>query len=305
MEHGKQVRIGRIGLLALTIGCTAPHAEKPASPIPPLEQSIRARIAQQDSAEVAVSLIDLQTGRELHINGDVVMHAASTMKVPVLLEIFRQAEAGALALDSSIAIINRFRSIADTSQYSLSADDDSDSTLYAMIGQRTTVLDLARLMIVRSSNLATNILIDLVQAHNVRATVAKLGAKGMTVMRGVEDLPAYERGMNNTATSHAYADVLAAIARCDRFTRASCDAMLAILEDQEFTNMIPAGVPEDVRVANKTGSITRIQHDGAIIFPPGRAPYVLVVLTRGITDHVVAQKLGADISRMVWQQITS
>ena len=295
-----------LAISAALASCASSGELQPtALPAISLEEAVRARIAETDSAEVGVSLIDLATGRELHINGDVVMHAASTMKVPVLLEIFRQAEAGVLSLDSGIVVTNRFRSIADTSHYSLSAADDSDSTLYQRIGQRMPVRELARLMIVRSSNLATNILIDLVRPANVLSTLMSNGGSGMRVLRGVEDIPAYERGMNNTTTSSAYANVLAAIARCSRFTRGSCDAMLEILEGQEFTDMIPAGVPDGVRVANKTGSITRIQHDGAIIFPPGRAPYVLVVLVRGLDEGADARKLGADISRLVWQHVAA
>ncbi|MGQ0561431.1 MAG: serine hydrolase, partial [Gemmatimonadota bacterium] len=273
-------------LVLILLAACGTQAETPAPPpaLPTLEQAIRARIAQADSAEVALSLIDLSNGRELHINGDVVMHAASTMKVPVLLEILRQVEAGTLALDSGMVVTNRFRSSADTSHYSLDPHDDSEFTLYEKVGQRVPLRELARLMIVRSSNLATNLLIDLVD---------------------VEDIPVFERGLNNTTTSRGFANVLAAIARCGRYTRRSCDSMLEILEAQEFREMIPAGLPAGTRVAHKTGSITRSQHDGGIVFPPNRAPYVLVVLTRGFNDEAQAKQTGADISRLVWNELTA
>lgn len=290
-----------ISLVALSTACASARGV----PVAELEDAIRARIAEQDSAEVSVSLIDLQRNTELHIDGDVVMHAASTMKVPVLLEIFHQAELGQLRLDSLITVRNYFQSIADTSHYTLDPGDDSDSSVYKLDGQRVTVRDLARRMIVRSSNLGTNILIDLVKPERVRETVAQLGAQGMTVLRGVEDMPAFSKGMNNTTTSRALARLLAVIARCEGFRRASCDEMLSILGAQEFNGMIPAGLPPGTRVAHKTGSITRVQHDGAIVLPPDRRPYVLVVLTRGIADGAVAERLGADISRIVWTSLTS
>lgn len=259
-----------------------------------------AALAPQDSAEISVSTIDLATGRETHINADVVMHAASTMKVPVMMEVFRQAERGRLKLDDRIVIRNRFQSIADTSHYSLSPDDDSELELYKLEGKGVTIRDLTRRMIVRSSNLATNILIDVVKAENVRATLAEIDASGMTVMRGVEDIPAFRKGMNNTTTSRGLARALAAIARCQGFSRASCDEMMEILSGQEFNEMIPAGLPPGTRVAHKTGWITGIRHDGGIVFPPGRAPYVIVILTRGFKAPEEADRIGAEISKGVW-----
>lgn len=269
-----------------------------------LEAEIRARIAAADSAEVSVSIIDLASWHELHINGDVVMHAASTMKVPVLLEIFRRIDEGTLALDSTLLLRNEFKSIADTSHYALDPGDDSDLELYQQVGRPVTIGELTRRMITRSSNLATNNLIDFVTPMRVRTTVAEAGGTGMTVMRGVEDGPAFRKGLNNTTTSRGLAHVLAAIASCKSHTRNSCDQMLGILAAQEFNEMIPGGLPAGTRVAHKTGWITGIRHDGAIVLPGQRAPYVLVILIRGITDTRTADRLGADISRMVWQRLT-
>jgi len=313
----------RIALLALILaGCTqatsapprtAPDARAPvngAALAPPaaatdaLERALRERIAREQ-AEVAVSFVDLETGRRLSINGDVVMHAASTMKVPVLLEALRRNDEGSLRLDERIPVTNEFRSIADGSRYALSPDDDSDRDLYERIGQTATVRELLERMITRSSNLATNIMLERFPAADVRATLARIDAQGMTVLRGVEDIPAFERGMNNTTTADAFARVLEALARCRLLSAASCETGIEILAQQEFDDMIPAGVPEGTRVANKTGWITRIQHDGAIVYPPGRAPYVLVVLTRGFDDTDAGDRLGADLSRIVWQHVTS
>jgi len=271
------------------------------------------RIAAADSAATArgeeltvgVSLVDLATDERIGLGQDVPMHAASTMKVPVLFELFRQAEQGRLSLDDQIVLRNRFRSILDGSEYSLTPEEDSDSTLYALEGSRVRIRDLADLMITRSSNLATNVLIELVDPDSVRRTMARLNAQGMRVLRGVEDIPAYRAGLNNTTTAHGLARVLEAIARCEMLSEASCRDILAILERQEFRSGIPAGLPAGTRVANKTGWITQISHDGAIVFPPNRQPYVLVVLTRGITDEAVADRLIADLSRIVWQEVVS
>jgi len=298
-------------------GGAAPGAanREGAAAVDRLAEAMREQIAREAPGEVAVALVDLETGRRIGIGDDVSMHAASTMKVPVLVELFRQAAEGRYSLDDSVVVRNEFTSIADGSRYSLSPEDDSETGLYGMIGSKTTVRELARRMIVRSSNLATNILIERVSAEGVRRTMAKLGAEDMRVLRGVEDTPAFRRGMNNTTTAGAFARVLEAIARCETgvaagtpaaslgLSRTQCRELSDILAGQEFTEMIPAGVPAGVRVANKTGWITGIQHDGAIIYPPGRAPYVLVVLTRGIEDRAAAAKVASDLSRMAWEAL--
>ena len=273
-----------------------------------LIERLDARIAQAharhgDSLVVAVSVVDLQTGRRFGIAEDVSLHAASTMKVPVLLELFRQEQAGRLSLDDPIAVDNRFRSIVDDSRYQLDPADDSDSTLYGRIGEEVTLRELARLMIARSSNLATNILIDVVTPRRVQRTMARLNAQGMVVRRGVEDIPAYRAGLNNTTTAWAFARVLETLASCELLSAERCAEVVAILESQEFREKIPAGLPAGTRVANKTGWITRIHHDGAIVYPPGRAPYVIVVLTRGIDAEADANALIADLSRTVWNEL--
>lgn len=269
-----------------------------------LEARIRARITREAGAGVSVALVDLGTGLRLEIDGDRVMHAASTMKVPVMLEVFRQAEAGRFSLDDPLPVTDTFRSIVDDAPYVLPKGSDSDSTLYDRVGSTATIRELVRLMITRSSNLALNLLIDHVGAADVRRTMAEIGASEMNVRRGVEDLAAYSAGLNNTTTAHGLATVLEAIARCSITRRTACDEMVDILSAQEFNDMIPAGLPAGTPVAHKTGWITGIDHDGAIVFPGTRAPWALVVMTRGFEDRTRALATGADISRMVWDQLT-
>lgn len=259
--------------------------------------------------EVSVALVDLESGATVGISEDVVMHAASTMKMPVLLELFRQAAEGRFSLTDSVQVRNDFTSIADGSRYALSEEDDSEHQLYRLVDRRLPRLELARRMIVRSSNLATNLLIEEMGAAAVRETMRELGAAEMVVLRGVEDIPAFERGMNNTTTARALATVMAAIARCERgdvaralqpLAPTDCRRITDILAEQEFRDRIPAGLPAGTRVANKTGWITGIAHDAAIVCPPGRAPYVLVVLTRGIDDDSASVAVARDLSAIAW-----
>jgi beta-lactamase class A len=282
------------------------ESARPATPLPPqafdqrldADGAIRAAVRDLEG-EYGIALIDIETGRSMGVNEHLVMHAASTMKVPVLLELYRRVAAGQMALDSAIVVQNRFRSIADSAHYySLGKADDSEHTLYDRVGETVSLRELGRLMIVRSSNLATNILIDLLGAESIRRTTERVGGHGMTVLRGVEDIPAFEAGMNNTTTAMGLARVLAAIARCDILPRDLCDELIEVLAAQEFNEMIPAGLPPRTRVAHKTGWITGISHDGAIIYPEDGSPYVLVVLTRGAPDTLAARTVARTVASL-------
>lgn len=295
-------RFSRFPLCALAsctlTACTpAPPAPRAPVPIAGLERVLHGILAPlPDTLEVSIALLDLATGDSLLVAAHTPMHAASTMKVPVMLELFRRADAGEISLDAPIALRNDFRSIADGSAYALSADDDSDRELYSRLGGSATVRELIERMIARSSNLATNLLIDLAGPERIARTLAELGAAETKVLRGVEDIPAYTAGMNNQTTAYGMMKVLQGIASGRAASSAATEEMLAILERQEFREMIPAGLPEGVRVANKTGWITGINHDAAIVLPAERSPYVLVVLTRGYHDREAASQVAREIS---------
>ena len=270
-----------------------------------LAAEIRQRAAQVPGAVIGVAFHDLQTNDTLFLNAYDSYHAASTMKVPVMIELFRRMDAGALALDQGILLINKFGSIVDGSPYSLDPGDDSDSSAYKLVGSRVPVRELIDRMITKSSNLATNALIELVGAKQADATAHMLGARNMRVLRGVEDDKAFRAGMNNTTTARDLAVLLEAVETGRAASKASCDRMREILLNQEFNTEIPAGVPPGTKVAHKTGWITGVLHDAAIVYPTGRRPYVLVVLTRGIPDAQVARGLIADVSRLVYAHATA
>jgi len=270
-------------------------------------QNYLQKLADSLHAQIGVAWRDLETGREFFFNEKQMMHAASTMKVPVMIEVFRQAETGKFRLDDSLLIKNEFKSIVDGSPYRLDLSDDSDSTIYRAIGTPMTIRRLVESMITVSSNLATNILIELAGAENVLATLRELGAKNMQVRRGVEDAKAYQRGLNNQTDAFDLMLTLQAIAEKRAASPMACDSMLAILQRQKFRDGIPAGLPNDVVVAHKTGWITGITHDCAIVFPEKlvsakkpRQPYVLVVLTKGIQEEKSANRIIAEISRRIY-----
>lgn len=262
-----------------------------------LQDQLR-RIIASSGAEVAVAYRTMDGSTELLLDADKPFHAASTMKVPVMIELFRQAQTGALALDDTLVIRNQFRSIVDGSPYTLSEGDDSDSEVYAAVGKPMTLRKLCELMITVSSNFAANLLIERLGVENIRRTVTSLGADGMQVLRGVEDQKAFDKGMNNTTTARGLLVLLDRLAH-DRAVGHDADrAMIEILGRQKFNDAIPAGVPAGTSIAHKTGNITRIHHDAAIVF--ATRPYVLVLLVRGIDDQKKSAALMADLSRAIY-----
>jgi beta-lactamase class A len=265
------------------------------------QASLEARVKKligASGAEVAVAMRTLDGRDELLIDPDKKFHAASTMKVPIMIELFRQAGAGTLTLDAPLLVKNEFHSIVDGSVYRLSVGDDSDADVYAHVGKTMTLRELCEAMITVSSNFAANLLIERVGADNVRTTVTRLGADGMVVLRGVEDQKAFDKGMNNETTARALEVLLLKLAQGQAVSAKADAEMVAILKRQKFHDAIPAGVPEGTVVAHKTGNITKIHHDAAIVYGP--RPYVLVVLVRGIEDQKVSGALIASISREIW-----
>ena len=272
------------------------------------DDSLRARIERRIAAEagavVGVAFRDLGAADSLLVAADSVFHAASTMKVPVMIELVRQSEAGSAHLDQRVLLVNQFGSIVDGSSYALDPADDEDVPLYAEVGRRRTVRELMERMITRSSNLATNAVIALVGPARVDSTARRLGATRTRVLRGVEDQKAFDRGLNNVTTAADLAAMMTAIALDRAASPSGCAFMRDVLARQELNGEIPAGLPRGTRVAHKTGQIRGVLHDAAIVYPSDGTPYVLVVLTRGIAEEEAARALIADVSRLVYEHAT-
>jgi beta-lactamase class A len=256
------------------------------------------RLIRASGADVAVAFRTLDGRDELLIQPDVEFHAASTMKVPVMIELYRQARAGLLTLDDQVPVVNEFHSIVDASPYQLQLADDSDAEIYRHVGGRMSYRELCEAMITVSSNLAANLLIEHLGPKTIQATTDTLGAGGMHVLRAVEDGKAFQNGLNNTTTARALLTLMEKIARGQAVDQAASDEMVAVLKRQKFTDRIPAGLPPGIPVAHKTGEITRIQHDAAIVYAD--RPFVLVVLVRGLDDPKKGSALAADIARVVY-----
>ena len=270
-------------------------------------QTLQSEIGMELSGKkgiYAVAFKDLQSGKTLYVNERMIFHAASTMKTPVMIEVYRQAAEGKFSLKDSIELKNEFKSIVDGSVYSLDPGDDSEQELYKHIGERRSVDSLLYQMIIVSSNLATNLIIDKIGAANVNEYMRQLGAKDIQVLRGVEDNKAYAKGLNNTTTAYDLAVIFEKIAKGKAVNAGASESMIRILLDQKFNEIIPARLPADVKVAHKTGSITRVHHDSGIVTLPDGRKYVLVLLSKDWDSENEAITTMANVSFRIYQYVT-
>jgi beta-lactamase class A len=283
----------------------ASRHERASPPTGELDMAIQALIRESGAADVAVAFHDLASGKELLIHADLNFHPASTIKIPIMMEVFRQSEEKVFSLDDRLAVKNDFVSIVDGSHFSLQAADDSETGLYRRIGERLTIRELVRLMITESSNVATNMLVEQITPGRATEFMRILGTKDVRVLRGVEDSKAYARGLNNAATARGLMLILIRLAERAVVSAKASDEMLAILRGQKFNEGIPAGLPAGTPVAHKTGSFAKVYHDVGIIAPSTRKPLVMVIFTRGIEKEPRAHSLVADISRRLFAHATA
>ena len=268
-----------------------------------LEKEIESRLAIAN-AHFGIAFKNLQTGDSVFINAKQSFHAASTMKTPVLAELFKQAAIGRFSMDDTITIRNSFKSIVDSSDFSLDPSDDSELELYKRLGEKETIAKLAYEMIIRSSNLATNMLIGLAGPDNIMESLKAIGANDMKVLRGVEDNKAFQKGLNNSTTAYDLALLFEQMAEEKLVSVEASQAMIRILLDQQFNEIIPARLPGDVKVAHKTGSISGVQHDSGIVYLPDGRKYVLVLLSRfDPADEKKVIAAMAEVSRLIYDHV--
>jgi beta-lactamase class A len=253
---------------------------------------------------VAVAYHDYRNAVHWGYRDDQWFHAASTIKVPVLLGVFAVIQQGALRPESRVHVRNRFLSAADGRPYRIDSSRDSNADVHARIGHTMQVRELARHMIVTSSNLATNLLIDLVGLGDIQRALDRLGLHGVELRRGVEDIPAHERGINNRVTAAGLVQALRILEEDGRFAPELRQEMLDILHAQEFRGGIPAGLPDEARVANKTGDISTVAHDAGIVYLPEREPYVIAILTEWAPEVTRRKEAIARISRTVYETLS-
>jgi beta-lactamase class A len=257
---------------------------------------------QSKARAIAIALHDLQSGLRFSLRGDRWFHAASTIKVAVLLALFRAADEGRLRMDDSLHVRNRFVNAADGSSFHLNRDSDAMPELYQAIGRTVKISALAQGMIVASSNLATNLLLDFIGVEYARKVLHDAQVDGVELRRGVEDYVAHERGINNEVTADGLVRLLSAL-RGGFLSPQSKEQAIGILLEQRFNSMIPAGLPAHAAVAHKTGEISTACHDIGIVYLPEREPYVAVILTEFDSEGEGRREIVAAISEAIYRSV--
>jgi len=262
------------------------------------------KIKQEHELEnLGISFYDCETTIQWAYNADHYFHAASTMKLAVLLGVFRQVDRGELTLDAPVHVRNRFTSIVNQEPFMLDLSRDADPNVYGHLGKTLTVRELAYWMITLSSNLATNLLVEVIGIANVEAALDELEIDGIRVIRGVEDQAAFEAGLNNEVTANGLLKLLRLIAEERAYSKEACAEMLKIMLDQQYRSGIPAGLPKAARVAHKTGNISTVHHDAGIVYLEKRKPYVLVILTQFPAETGRGTAV-ADVSRDIFNAMS-
>lgn len=267
-----------------------------------LQAELGALARTKKARAIGVALHDLETGLRFSLCGDRWFHAASTIKVAVLLALFRAADEGRFRLNDSLHVRNRFFSAADGSLFRVSQDRDATPELYAAIGRTAKISALAHAMICGSSNLATNLLLDFVGVEYARTVLRDAQIDGVELRRGVEDHNAHERGINNEATADGLLSLLSAI-RGDFLAPESKQEVIRILLEQRFNSMIPAGLPPHATVAHKTGEISTASHDIGIVYLPEREPYIVAILTEFDPETDGRRETVAAVSKAIYRSL--
>jgi beta-lactamase class A len=270
-----------------------------------LRETIHAITTEAGAQAVAVAVVDFEHHTSWRLNSERWFHAASTIKVPVLLGVFDAIDKGRFEPYSRVHVRNRFISAHDGECFRVQSNRDANSEVHAAIGKMMMIRELAEHMIVTSSNLATNLLVDVVGVDEINETLQRLRLHGIELRRGVEDEAAWAAGVNNRITADGLCQALRLIEERRAISEQASDAMLEILHNQRFRSGIPAGLPDAARVANKTGEMSTAAHDAGIVYLEGRAPYVVVILTEWEPDEDGRRSTIARISRAVYDYVTA
>ena len=273
------------------------------------EQALRSQIEkiekESGARAIAVALHDSETGFELHYHADRWFHAASTIKVPILLGVFAAIDRGELLPHSRVHVRNRFLSVVESVPFRVESGRDANSAVHNAIGKMMRVDELAYHMITTSSNLATNLLLGVIGPESVTETLRHLKVdEGIDLKRGVEDELAFEKGISNMVTADGLLRILVMLAEGKAFSPALSRRMMDILHGQEFNQGIPARLPKGARVAHKTGEISTVAHDAGVVYLPKRKPYSLVILTEWDPNVSGRSRTIASISHAIYEMLT-
>ena len=267
-----------------------------------LENNIK-EIIKSEKGKFAIAFKNLEDGKEILINENEQFHAASTMKTPVMIEAFKKSFENEISLDDTILVKNEFKSIVDGSLFKLSSFDDSDKKTYEKIGGYLSLRELIYDMITISSNFATNLVIDYIGHEDINKTMRDLGAKDINVLRGVEDIKAFNVGLSNTTTALDLLKIYENLALGKVINSKLSEEMVGILKDQKYDDIIPKYLPKEIEIAHKDGWISGTRHDSGIVFINDEKKYVLVLLSKNLEDEIKGADILAKVSLEIYNSL--
>lgn len=226
--------------------------------------------------------------------------AASTLKLALLVAVYRAIERGQIALDDEIVVHETFASAIEGETYDTTEEYDNDPQPWELIGGTSSVGWLAGRAIISSSNLATNLLIELLGLDAVNEVYGAVGSRHARLRRGIQDGPAGDHGLWNTATAADMAAVLRGSLDGRLLSADNAEAVESILAACETNDAIPAGLPQGIYVAHKTGWIDEACHDVALVRAAGEPPFILSIYSAAPLDDPSIHRLVADVARACW-----
>jgi len=253
-----------------------------------LETRIR-DIADKFDGVMGVAILDLTDGRIFSLNADRVFSTASSIKIAVLVELYRQDQ------ETRSGAKGKAR-LDDT--YTFDPKDlVEDSRIMAGLTAGVTHVtnrDLAQFMVAVSDNAAANILIDRVGKDNVNATLRALGLSKTMLRRKMIDIAAARRGDENVATPQEMVRLLEAIYKNKVLNKEGTAALMKQLSTLK-QSYIPRLLPENVQVANKPGELEAVRTDSGIVFAANR-PFAICVMTAYDRDERAAERAISEVA---------
>jgi beta-lactamase class A len=259
---------------------------------------------RQGGTVSVVARVSGEVEPRVSVEPDARHYSASIMKLPILVAAHRLVERGLLDQDRPVRVRNEFESRSPGHRFSLDRDEDSDPETWAALGTDVTLRDLVHRMVTVSGNLATNLVLDEVGTDEVAAVLGDAAcSERTTIVRGIEDYPARDAGIDNLITADDMARLVVALAEGRLAGRGATDECERTLQAQEYRNGIPAGLPDGLVIGNKTGWISSVNHDVALVRAPGLPPVGLAVLVSAPGSEEEREAGIARIAAATWAQV--
>ncbi len=255
-----------------------------------LQESVRSIIGRAP-ATFGIAACHVSGEAVVLLNEHEVFPSASVIKVPMLVELMFQRDEGRISLDEVFTLRDAHR-VAGSGVLKELHD-----------GLQVTLRDLAVLMIILSDNTATNMVVDRIGMENVNERMRGLGLKSTVLARRMYDWERQRLGHENQITPHDMMSLLCSIAQGRISSKSTSEEIVDIMARQQYRDKIPLLLPEDTRVANKTGSITRVTHDAGIVYTP-QGPFVLCAFARDVDDVRQTELAIAEVSLAVYNDVT-